>query len=135
MDFLIKEGSTLPLLKMKVVDNYELDSETFVSNMKNATVTFSMIDVCTGRYIIANKSGGIYINPSQSLTCDGDDDIVIYYEWVEKDTRKAGIYLGEFIINFFDQDGLDNGSLKAPINEQLHIHIQESFGKTTINGF
>lgn len=136
MDFLIKEGSTLPLLKMKVVDSYELDSETFSSNMKNATVTFSMIDVCSGRYIIANKAGGIYINSDhQTLTCDGNDEIIIYYKWTERDTNKAGVYIGEFIINFFDQDGLDNGSLKVPIHDVLHIHIQESFGKTSINSF
>jgi hypothetical protein len=138
MDFLIKENATLPLLKMKVIDSYELDMEEFNKNMENATVTFSMIDITCGKYIIANKAGGILVDKlkGDDISCgQSSSEPIIYYEWKDKDTKKAGVYLGEFIINFFDEDGNDNGKLRVPIREKLYIHIEESFGKTSINGF
>ncbi len=138
MDFLIKENATLPILKMKVIDDYELDIEDFNKSMENATVTFSMIDITCGKYIIANKAGGIIFNNLKSgeISCGhSSTEPIIYYEWTDRDTKKPGIYLGEFIINFFDDDGNDNGKLRIPIREKLYIHIIESFGKTSINGF
>lgn len=129
MDFLIKENATLPILKMKVVENNEMNVQELKKRMENVAITFSMIDSLTGRYVISNKSGGVYIN-NDSI----NEEIIVYYEWDKRDTKKAGLYLGEFIIDFFDENGNENGKLLFPIREKLFIHIQESFGKTSING-
>lgn len=138
MDFLIKENSTFPILKLKVVDNYDLDIVKFNELMENATVTFSMIDSNSGKYSIANKDGGIFRLKNggiDNITCNDSNEIIIYYEWTEADTQKCGVYVGEFTINFFDEEGNSNGKLICPIGEALYIHIEKSFGKTTVNGF
>jgi len=102
----------------------------------NATVTFSMIDVNCGKYIIANKSGSILLVEKDSLSCGSDNnEYIIYYEFKSKDTKKSGIFLGEFTINFFDSDGNSKGDLKVPMSEKLNIFIESSFSKTSVNGF
>lgn len=135
MDFLIKQNSTLPILTMKVIENNDFNGEDFKNMFNNATVTFSMIDADSGKYIIANKAGGIIKVPNKTVGCGDNDDIIIFYEWLEKNTKNAGVFIGEFTINFFDNEGNDNGILKVPIKERLYIHIQESFSKTSLNGF
>lgn len=129
MEFIIKENATLPILKMKVIENYELNMFKFKKSMENIAVTFSMIDVNTGRYVISNKSASVYINNENNI----DEEIIIYYEWDKNDTKRVGLYLGEFIIDFFDENGNENGKLLFPIREKLYIHVQESFGKTSIS--
>ncbi len=138
MDFQIKQHATIPLLTMKMVENNEVDSDTFNDMMQNVAVTFSMIDIETGKYIVANKSGGV-INIEQNVNVsNGDYDgstYVIYYKFTERDTKYSGKFKGEFTINFFDTNSNSTGKLIVPIQEDLNIYINETYGKTTINSF
>jgi hypothetical protein len=138
MDFLIKQHATIPVLTMKMVENNDIDINSLNIMMKNAAVTFSMIDVETGKYAIANKSGGILnIDEGINITTSGDYDgstYIIYYDFTERDTRNSGQFKGEFTINFFDDDNNSKGKLIVPIQDELNIHIMETYGKTSING-
>lgn len=138
MNFIIKQNATLPILSMKLIE--VIDTTTLSLNlsfdnmMENAVVTFSMIDVETGRYAIANKSGGI-TKIEDVATCGCDNcNYIIYYQFTDRDTKNYGVYKGEFTINFFDGDN-GNGKLILPMKNDLNIFIQETYGKTSINGF
>ena len=137
MDFIIKQNATLPILMMKVIENNDLDSDALKEMLKNSVVTFSMIDVETGKYVIGNRPGGIVSQEDVlDLACGVDsNEYAIYYEWRSKDTKTPGVYMGEFTINVLDSSGADGGKLIVPMQDQLHIYIQESFGKTSLNGF
>ena len=137
MDFTIKQNATLPVLTMKMVDDYDIDVESFNKMIQNAVVTFSMIDVETGRYAIANKSAGVLkVDENVNVACGYDgSSYIIYYDFTERDTRNYGHYKGEFTINFFDENNFDKGKLIVPIQDELNIFIQETYGKTSVNGF
>ena len=55
--FFIRKNSELPILKMEVINDGRSDYKRIFENLENATVTFSMKDVETGRYKVFNKQG------------------------------------------------------------------------------
>ena len=59
MNFFIKQNSILPLLRMKVIEDSNIDYQKFMTMLENSAITFSMRELNTGIYKIANKSGGI----------------------------------------------------------------------------
>jgi len=134
MDFTIRKGSKMPILKLEpiITKNYN----DLKNAIKNAVVTFSMIDSEAGNYIVANKTGYIEIidsNEEEHMSMgygDVSPDFLICYEFTEYDTRKVGVYKGEFKIDF-----LDNclPSLIVPISTDLYIYIVESITKTTVS--
>lgn len=132
MDFIIRKNSTLPNLVLKQVIKSDINYEEFNKMMSNCVCTFSMIDIETGVYIIANRSAGVYIKDKVNESCDNPYEYYIYYKWNEKDTRKTGVYKGEFLINFFDEDGNSCEKVIVPIYDDLFIHIEESITKTTV---
>jgi len=129
--FNIRKNSTLPLLIMKCYSSGDLDYDKFLTMMNNCAITFSMIDVETNQYIIANREAGVYIR-EKIIESSEPYEYYIYYRWREKDTKTPGMYKAEFKLNFF---GDNCGSLTVPIMEDLYINIQDSITKTTIISF
>lgn len=126
MDFYINRNSTLPTLKMRLMNDGETDFKSFNGMLDNAVVTFSMVSVDTKTFKIANKSGEIVV---KATTVPDIFDYYVRYCFSEKDTNKTGTYLAEFKIDFLDPNC---GSLIVPIKEKLYIHIQDSITKTEI---
>ena len=119
MDFFIKKGATKPILKLELIQDGRNDYRNFYDLLQNASIRFSMYDAETGVKQISKKLGGCMLKPSN---CDTDDEeYYLVYEWKEKDTKKAGTYIGEFTITFLE----DNSILKVPIREDLYIHVRE----------
>lgn len=131
MDFQIKKNSILPSLVLTVSDD-----DIFKKKLENCTITFSMIDIETGKYFIANKSGGVYFKDKIIKTTSDDKDSYIYFNWNKMNTSKAGVYKGEFKIDFFNEGESDScENIIFPIKEDLYIYVIDSIVKTSINGF
>lgn len=116
MEFFIRQGSDLPILKMAAVrDGRDNSWEIFNEELINATIRFSMIEESTG--IPKILMGNAYIVEKTAVDVDSVKDYYIYYKWDSRDTKRAGRFVGEFvIINSM-------GELIAPIREILYINI------------
>ena len=116
MEFFIKQGSELPILKMAAVRDGRDDSwKIFDEELENATIRFSMKEEATD--IPKILMGNAYIVEKTAVEGDAVKEYYIYYKWTSRDTRKAGRFIGQFsIINSM-------GELIAPIREQLYINI------------
>lgn len=137
MVFSIRQNSTLPILKMKLIRDGRYDYKRFQSIAENLTVTFSMKNKLNGIYKVAGRPGSLIM----AYPCgDADGDIntneyYICYQFRAEDTDKAGIYIGEFSLGLFDIiNGIENlGTLIMPIHEDLEIHVIDSLIKSNVN--
>jgi hypothetical protein len=125
MEFFIKKGATLPLLKLNIVDNGRNDYNSFLNTIELSSLFFSMTNVDTGIPKIVNKPAGVGIYNSPIIS--GVSQYYIYYQFQNTDTSKEGRFSGEFILKNSD------GVLIVPLGEQLFINVTDSFIIDDIN--
>lgn len=117
MEFHINKNSTLPVLKLELIQDGRNDFYKFHEKIQNATILFTMTDIITGVKRIAKKVAGIeQVEPMSS--CVGEEFYLVY-QFTEKETSLAGRYVGQFDITFLD----GSGNLIVPIREELFINI------------
>jgi hypothetical protein len=122
MEFFINKNSTLPNLKMELVNDGRNDFRKFFEKIQNATIKFNMYDIKNNVKRIANSSAEIELK-CESCGIGGDEpEYYILYKWNSRDTKKSGKYNGEFIITFLD----GTGTLIAPIRDKLFINVLDS---------
>jgi hypothetical protein len=116
---------------MRLVKDGRNDFHKFWGMMENCAITFSMQYETNGVYKIANKAGTLI----RKFPIPGDITYEYYiaYEFEPEDTNEVGVFTGEFNIIFFDtnQNNLEIGNLKVPIQEELYIHVIDSFTVAT----
>ena len=124
-NFFIRKNSTLPLLKLKLINDGRNTYRTIYDRLENAAITFSMMDD-KGIYRIFNKQG--LLIPVDKEICQEDGEYYLGYEFDTKDTSISGTFKAEFRVDF-----LDNGeSLIVPIREDLYVNVLDSFTKAKI---
>jgi len=116
MEFYINKNASLPILKLELSQDGRNDFNHFFEMIQNADIFFSMTDVITGIKKIGKKRTGVAL--VEPISCIGEE-YYITYQFTEKDTNKAGRYIGQFIIEFLD----GTGTLLVPIREQLFINV------------
>jgi len=122
MEFFINKNSTLPNLKMELINDGRNDFRKFFEKIQNATIKFNMYDVKTNLKRIAKSSAEIELK-CEDCDLGGDaPEYYIVYKWAARDTTKPGKYNGEFVITFLD----GTGTLIAPIREELFINILDN---------
>lgn len=123
--FFIKKNSELPILQMKVVNDGRNDYKKIFDGLENAAITFSMINVESGRYKVFNKPA--LIIPVEDEAC-GVTEYYIGYKFSSNETNMAGTFKAEFKIDFLD----DGCSIIVPIYEDLYVNIGDSFVNSKI---
>lgn len=126
--FEIKQNSTLPTLKVALVDDgtYDFHRRDMYNNaIQNADITFSMRDENGVLKVSKSKA-----NIVKCCDCDCTESYSIEYKWNKRDTKEVGIFDAFFEINFkgdLYEEGVSypEGNLIMPIHEQLKIHIME----------
>jgi hypothetical protein len=118
MEFSINKNSTLPVLKLELIQDGRNDFQKFHEKVQNANIYFTMTDVITGVKRIAKKPTGI--EQVEPTNCVGDE-FYLTYQFTERDSSVAGRYVGQFEIDFLD----GTGTLIVPIREELFINILE----------
>ena len=112
MEFFIKKGATLPLLKLNIVNNGRNDYDRFLNTLELSSLFFSMTNVDTGIPKIVNKPAGIGgVSPNY----------FIYYQFQNSDTLREGRFEAEFVLKNSD------GTLILNLGEKLFINILDSF--------
>ena len=117
-EFFINKNSTLPLLKMELINDGRTDFNHFYEMIQNSTVTFSMEDASTKVIRVANEPA--IVVPKDDVC---GDEYYIVYKWRARDTKYCGKYNGKFKIVFGEEYG--GGTLLVPIQDPLVIYIQE----------
>lgn len=124
--FFINKNSTLPSLRMEVINDGRNDFSKLWAALQSADVTFTMWDKETGIKKIANAPALVVEKDGESCV----EEYIIEYRWKERDTKEAGLYVGKFTINLdtdvmYDGKLLPKGKLVVPISEELEIQIND----------
>lgn len=129
LTFYIKKNSTLALVEFSISQNlqerYNLTDEMF----KNCAVTFSMFDQNTNEYKIANKGGYLSVVEKEYFYLD-EAKYTLQYPLSLKDTNRAGVFIGEFKLDFLGEGNC--GKITLPNDTEIHIVIKDSITKTTV---
>jgi hypothetical protein len=118
MEFYIKKNATLPILKMSVVKDGRSDYMSFMTDLENYAIYFTMYDVKNGIAKIINA-------PADIVSNETNDEYYIYYQFKERDTKNAGRYKGEFLLKNTE------GDLILPLREELFINVLDTNLKQT----
>lgn len=124
-EFYINKGSTLPYLRMELIDDGRHSFRFFSESIQNSEVYFTMTNVNTGVVKIANAKAKVI--PRETDSCE--EQYIICYEWKERDTKEKGTYKGQFKIKFLpdlysEGKTYPSGDLIMPIREDLMIYIK-----------
>jgi hypothetical protein len=118
MEWFIKQGATLPVLKMQVVKDGRAGYLQLMEDLEVSTIFFTMINVETGIPKIVSAPASI---TSLILPEGAPTEYYIYFKFTSRDTNTPGRYTGQFLIKN------DEGTLILPLREELYINIQPSF--------
>lgn len=120
------KGSTLPILRLELIEDGRHDFHKFQNAIQNADITFTMVNSDTNITKIAN--GKCYIKKREVEGCE--DQYVICYDWKKRDTNESGLFKGFVTIEFnaikSDDETYPSGTLIAPIREDLLILIRDT---------
>jgi hypothetical protein len=119
MEFFIIKNSSLPILKLALIQDGRNDFRHFFEKIQNADIYFTMTDVVTGVKRIAKRKAGTQLVLPQS-DCTGEEYYITYH-FTQKETSVSGRFVGQFEIVFLD----GTGTLIAPIREELYINVLE----------
>ena len=121
--FYIRQNSTLPTLRMELIEDGRHDFRKFYESVQNCTITFTMVNVDTKITKIAKAP--CYIKLKEDDGCV--EKYVICYDWKPRDTKEAGTFKGTFELTFgeikSDETEYPTGNLNMPIRETLNIVI------------
>lgn len=121
MDFFIRQGSTEPLLKMKLIDDGKNDKSTFNDRLESCDITFEMYDLQTGEPEILNSP--CQITTRTKKYNQTTDEYYIIHQFTENQTTRVGKYEGKITIQFLDTNLTPTTKLILPIKEKLFITI------------
>lgn len=115
----------LPVLHMELINDGRHDFHKFHEMIQNADITFSMVDIETGVYKIANSEA--FIKKIDDGCCT--DEYEVCYQFIKRQVNKPGTYRGWFTIKFGDDLKHDEytypeGTLVVPIQEVLEIIVR-----------
>ncbi len=126
----IKKNSTLSMVKyplsQELLDRYYITNEM----LENCAITFSMKDADTGIFVIANVNAELLYLPDRP-SFPHDTTYSLLYKFKKIQINKAGVYHGEFTIDFLSQEQ-NCSSITFPIEDFININIIDSITKTSV---
>lgn len=124
MNFFIGQNSTFPVLyypiTSEIMEKYNITDDM----MEYTSISFSMIDQDNGFYRIANVGADLVVNDDIIRKYRGSK-YVLAYQFTVKQTRKSGVYLGEFKLDFLDEYE-SCSKITLPATEPINIIIKDS---------
>ena len=123
--FYITQNSTLPTLRMELIEDGRHTFGKFHECIQGAEITFTMVNVDTNVTKVAKNKAYIKLRENDDCT----EQYLICYDWKKHDTKEAGTFKGTFEITFDasvknDSYTYPSGVLNMPIREELYILIR-----------
>jgi hypothetical protein len=129
MTIFLKKNSTLPEIKYPL-QQWMLEKLDITEDMlQDVAVTFSMIDANTGNYRIANREAKLVIVENIYERLD-ECKYTLAFRVKLKDTKKDGLFRGEFKLDFLGEDNC--GKITLPTDDTIQIVIGDSITKTSV---
>lgn len=129
MTIFIKKNSTLPEVKFPLEQWMMEKLDITHEMMTNVAVTFSMIDANSGNYRIANREAKLVIVENVYERLD-ECKYTLSFRVKLKDTKKDGLFRGEFVVDFLGEDNC--GKITLPTDDTIQIVIGDSITKTSV---
>jgi hypothetical protein len=121
MEFFIRQGSSDPILKLKLIDDGKHDKSSFNELLINSEITFEMFDVRTEEYVVLN--GQCLLTFKTKKFKNTNDEYFITYRFTEEQTSKKGRYEGLVTVQFLDVNLSPTTKLILPIQEKLFVNV------------
>jgi hypothetical protein len=121
MEFVIRQGASDPILKMRMIDDGKNDKSSFNDLLESAVITFEMSDYSTGEPVILDAPCGLSTRTKKYNQTT--DEYYITYRFTEEQTSEIGKFEGKVIIQFRDEDLNPTHKLILPVKEKLFINI------------
>ena len=121
MEFFIRQGSSQPILKMRIIDDGKNDKSGFNDMLENCEITLDMYDVKTEEPEILNST--CQITTRDKKYNQTTDEYYIVHQFTESQTSKIGKYEGKITVQFLDTNLDPTTKLILPIKEKLYITI------------
>ena len=121
MEFFIRQGSSDPILKLRLLDDGKNDKTSFNDDLETAIITFDMFDVITGEPVLLGETCNV--STRTKLYNQTTDEYYIIYRITEEQTSEVGKYEGRINIQFTDGLCTQLGKLILPVKEKLYINI------------
>jgi hypothetical protein len=121
MEFFIRQGSSEPILKMRMVDDGKNDKSSFNDRLESSNITLEMYDIETGEPEILNSS--CQITTRTKKYNQTTDEYYIIHQFTESQTARVGKYEGKVTIQFLDDNLNPTTKLILPIKEKLFITV------------
>lgn len=115
----------LPILSMALIHDGRHDFHKFHEMIQNADITFSMVDIDTGAFKVANAPA--FIRKVEDSCCQ--DEYLVCYQFLKREVNTPGKYVGHFTIKFGsdiknDEYNYPQGVLKVPIRDELIVVVR-----------
>jgi hypothetical protein len=115
----------LPILSMMLINDGRHDFHKFQEMIQDAEVTFSMKNIDTGVFKVANAPA--FVKQIGDSCCE--DQYIVCYQFCKREVQVPGKYVGWFTIRFLDDlknDACDypGGVLKVPIRDELVVVVE-----------
>lgn len=121
MEFFIRQGSTDPILKMKLIDDGINDKSSFNDLLENSSIILDMFKIEDNEPVILNSECNITTrNKKYNQTTD---EYYIIHRFTEQQTSIIGKYEGKITVQFLDTNLNPTNKLILPIKEKLFITI------------
>jgi hypothetical protein len=124
MEFFIKKGATLPVLKINVIKDGRSDYDRTMRYLEETDIFFSMVDTETGIPKFTSRPAGVM--KKEQLNTNLDTEYYVYYQFTPNDTKIVARYKGQFLFRN------ETGYLTLPLNQEIYVNVTDSF---VINDF
>jgi hypothetical protein len=121
MEFYIRQGSSEPILKLRLIDDGKNDKSSFNDRLENCDITFDMYDIENGEPEILNSA--CQITTRDKKYNQTTEEYYIVHQFTEAQTARLGKYEGKVTIQFLDTNLNPTTKLILPIKEKLFITI------------
>lgn len=121
MEFFIRQTSTEPVLKLRLIDDGKNDKSLYNDLLESSLITFEMFDVKTGEHQILNSPCNITTRTKKYNQTT--DEYYIIYQFGETDTLVKGRFEGIVTVQFVDTNSNPTTKLIVPIKEKLYINV------------
>jgi hypothetical protein len=125
MEFFIKKGATLPVLKINVIKDGRSDYDRTMRYLEETDIFFSMVDTETGIPKFTSRPAGVM--KKEQLNTNLQTEYYVYYQFTPNDTKKVARYKGQFLFRN------ETGYLTLPLNQ--HYQCQCSAQNTSLKQF
>lgn len=125
--FNINKNATLPYLEIEPINNGRYSFAKLYEAIQGADVKFSMKNIDTGIWKVANAQAHIVDCTEQGC----EERFKIQYRWKERDTKENGRYIAQFKITFSDdivsgETVFPKGELIVPISEDIIVNVMDN---------